>query len=154
MSLSIVKNLPVLLQDFDTAVCHDDPVFDRGRRAFFERSLKGCIHFRTILGMNKFHKAWTTGVKMRGVSLKDAVCLLGPGYVKTRQLGFPTAYFCHRLGLDQAGAFYLQLLCDLLLLPLTGSEGFFGLFALGNILHNAGNAVDSGGTFNRQVGNG
>ena len=52
-----MKNLPVLLQNFDAAVCHDNPVFDRGRCTFFDRTLKGRINFRTILRMNKFHKA-------------------------------------------------------------------------------------------------
>src|SRR5580704_6621678 len=132
-----MKNLPVLLQDFDAAVCHDNPVLNRGRRTLFERSLKGRIHFRTILRMNKFHKAWTAGMKIGGVSLKDAVCLLGPGYVKTRQLGFPTTYFCHRLSLDQAGAFCLQLLCDLVLAPLTGSEGFLSKPALRDVLNDS-----------------
>jgi len=126
----------VLLQDFDAAVSHDNPVFDRGRRTLFERSLKGRIHFRTILRMNKFRKAWTPGVKIGGVSLKYAVCLFGPGYVKTRQLGFPTAHFCHRLGLDQAGAFCLQLLCDLVLLPLTGSEGLLRPLPLRDVSRN------------------
>src|SRR5580704_826842 len=153
-SLSILKNLPVLLQDFDAAVCHDNPVFDLGRRTLFERSLKSRIHFRTIVRMNKFDKACTPRVKIGGVSLKYAVCLFGPGYVKTGQLSFPTAYFCHRLGLDQSGAFRLQLLCDPVLLPLAGSEGFFRLFVFGDIPQNAGNAIDSSWTVDRQVGAG
>src|ERR1700733_4564435 len=149
-----MKNFPVLLQNFDAAVCHDNPVFDRGRRTLFERSLKGRIHFRTILRMNKFDKTWTRGVKIGGVSLKDTVCLLGPGYVKTLQLGFPTAHFCDRLGLDQAGEFYLQLLCDLVLLPPTGSEGLFRLFALGDVLQNTSDPVDATGAFDGEVGYG
>src|SRR5580692_5240869 len=146
-----MKNLPVLLQDFDAAVCRDNPVLDRGRRTLFERSLKGRIHFRTILRMNKFHKAWTPGVKVGGVSLKNAVCLLGPSYVKTRQLGFPTAHFCDRLGLDQAGAFCLQLLCDLVLLTLTGAEGFFGLLAFSDVLNYARSMVDAVGTLDGKI---
>ena len=83
--------------------------------------------------MDKFHKMRTTGLKIGGISLKNSVCLFGPSSLEAWQLGFPTAHFCYGLSLDQAGTFRLQLLCDLVLAPLTGSQGFFHLLTLRDV---------------------
>src|SRR6202795_784292 len=86
LSLFIMKNLPALLEEFDAAIRHDDPIFDRARRALVEARYKGCIHFRAILRMNEFKELWTRGVETRRVSLKDSVCLLWPNHVQALQL--------------------------------------------------------------------
>src|SRR5579862_4398702 len=52
-SFLIVKNPPLLLQGLDATVRHDNPIFNVGGYTVVERSLKGGIDFRAILGMNK-----------------------------------------------------------------------------------------------------
>src|SRR5580700_7093964 len=76
LSFFIMKGLPVLLENFDAAIGHNDPIFDRRRRALVEGRRKGCIHFRAILRMNEFAELWTRGVETRRIRLKDTVCLL------------------------------------------------------------------------------
>src|SRR5580704_2561590 len=76
LSFFIMKSLPALLENFGAAIRHNDPIFDRARRALVEGRYKCCIHFRTVLRMNEFAELWTGGVETRRISLKDAVRLL------------------------------------------------------------------------------
>src|SRR6202035_2144797 len=82
LSCFIMKCLPAFFENFDAAIRHNDPIFDRGRRALVEGRFKGCIHLRAVLRMNEFAERWTRGVETRGIGLKDAVCLLGPNHLQ------------------------------------------------------------------------
>jgi len=76
LSFFIMKSLPALLDYFDAAIRHNDPVFDRARRPLLEGRYKGSIHFRAVLRMNEFPELWTVGVETRRIRLKDTVCLV------------------------------------------------------------------------------
>jgi len=73
---SSMKSLPALLENFDPAIRHNDPIFDRARRALVQGRYKRCIHFRAVLRLNEFAELWTGGWKPDGSVSKDAVCLL------------------------------------------------------------------------------
>src|ERR1700692_1085681 len=76
LSFFIMKSSPALLENFDAAIRHNDPILNRARRALVEGRYKGRIHFRAVLRMNEFAELWTRGVETRRISLKDAVRLL------------------------------------------------------------------------------
>jgi len=61
LSFFIMKSLPALLENFDAAIRHNDPILDRARRALAEGRDKGCIHFRAFLRMNEFTELCARG---------------------------------------------------------------------------------------------
>src|SRR6202030_4530708 len=71
LSFFIMNGFPALLENFDTAIRHNDPIFDRARRALIEGRYKGCIHSRAVLRMNEVAEPRTRWVETRGISLKD-----------------------------------------------------------------------------------